>query len=305
MPDGSRALFTIQDALTAWAFDPVPTAGAAVAGLGYLAAWRRLRTGRPAGTEPPRVPRAAGRGRMACFGAGLLAIVVAVDGPPDVFADVSLSAHMVQHLLLQLVAPPLLLLGGPLSLLLRADPPWCRRRVLARLLRSRATRMLAHPVTALGVFTVVLVGSHLSPLYNLALERDWLHELEHVAFLITALLFWWPAIGVDPAPHRLRYPARLLYMFLAMPVMAYLGLAIANSSRVLYPFYLGHPPPWGGTALSGQGAAGTIMWVAGTFTMVPAMAVILLRWLDEDEQRQLRLDARMSRPAVPAGNSER
>jgi cytochrome c oxidase assembly factor CtaG len=241
---------------------------------------------------------------MACFGAGLLAIIVAVDGPPDALAEVSFSAHMIQHLLLQMVAPPLLLLAGPLGLLLRADPPWLPRRILVRLLRSRPVALLAHPATTLGLFTVVLIGSHLSPLYNLTLEREWVHELEHIAFLVTALLFWWPALGVDPAPHRLSYPARLLYLFLAMPVMAYLGLAIANSSRVLYPYYLTHLPPWGGTPLADQGAAGTIMWISGTFTMVPAMAVVLLRWLDEDERQQARREARQSRPAVPAGRAE-
>jgi putative copper resistance protein D len=155
-------------------------------------------------------------------------------------------------------------------------------------------------VTALGLFTLVLVGTHLTPLYNLALERDWVHEMEHVVFLVTALLFWWPAIGVDPAPHRLRYPARLLYLFLDMPIMAYLGLAIANSSRVLYPYYVTHLPPWGASALQDQGAAGTIMWISGTFTMVPVIAVVLFRWLDEDERHQARLDARPPRPAGPA-----
>ena len=275
----------------------MPTLGVGVAAVGYAAARQRLAGG------PHRAVtlRAAGRGRMACFGAGLLAIIVAVDGPPDVLSDASFSAHMVQHLLLQMVAAPLLLLAGPLGLLLRADPPWLPRQVLSRVLRSRPVRVVAHPVTALGVFTVVLVGSHLTPLYNLALEHDWVHQLEHLAFLVSALLFWWPAIGVDPAPHQLRYPGRLLYMLLAMPVMAYLGLAIANSSRVLYPYYAVYLAPWGATALQDQGAAGTLMWIAGTFTMVPVMALLLLRWLDEDERRQARLDAQRPILDVPAG----
>jgi len=266
----------------------VPTVGAAVAGLGYFAARQRLR--RSPDTAGAR--SFAGRGRMICFGAGLLAIVVAVDGPPDVLSGVSLSAHMVQHLLLQLVAPPLLLLGAPLSLLLRADPPWLPRRALVRVLRSRPVRVLAHPLIALALFTLVLAGSHLTPLYNLALEKPWLHELEHAAFFVTALLFWWPAIGVDPAPHRLSYPGRLFYLLVDMPVMAYLGLAIASSSRILYPYYATHPPPWGATPLQDQGVAGTIMWIAGTFTMIPAMAVIFLRWLDDEGRKQERREAR-------------
>lgn len=295
------ALFTLWDALTAWAFDPVPTIGVGMAAAGYAAALHRL------GRRPHRTVtlRAAGRGRMACFGAGLIAIVVAVDGPPDALSDSSLTAHMIQHLLLQMVAPPLLLLGGPLSLVLRADLPWLPRRVLARVLRSRLVRVVTHPVTTLGVFTAVLVGSHLTPMYNLALEHGWVHELEHVAFLVTALLFWWPAIGVDPAPHQLRYPARLLYILVGMPVMAYLGLAIANSSRVLYSYYAVHLPPWGATALQDQSAAGTLMWIAGTFTTVPVMAMLLLRWLDDDERRQARLEARRPSPGKPAGDPRR
>jgi putative membrane protein len=295
------ALFTFRDALTTWAFDPVPTIGVGIAVVGYAAAWHRLARG------PRRAVtlRAAGRGRMACFGAGLLAIIVAVDGPPDVLSDSSFLAHMVQHLLLQMVAAPLLLLGGPLSLLLRADPPWLPRPVLSRVLRSRLVRVVTHPVTTLGVFAGVLVGSHLTPLYNIALEHEWVHELEHVALLASALLFWWPAIGVDPAPHQLRYPARLLYVLIGMPVPAYLGLAIANSSRVLYPHYAAHLPPWGATALQDQGASGTLMWIGGTFTTVPLMAVLLLRWLDDDERRQARLDAQRPHPDRPAGDGRR
>jgi putative membrane protein len=268
-----------------------------VAALGYLAARQRLRRG----PDTAGARSFAGRGRMICFGAGLLAIVVAVDGPPDVLSGVSLSAHMVQHLLLQLVAPPLLLLAAPLSLLLRADPPWLPRRALVPVLRSRPVRVLAHPLTALALFTLILVGSHLTPLYNLALEHEWLHELEHAAFFLTALLFWWPAIGVDPAPHRLSYPGRLLYLLLDMPVMAYLGLAIAGSSHILYPYYAAHPPPWGASPLQDQGVAGTIMWIAGTFTMIPAMAVIFLRWLDDEGRKQERREAR----AVPADGEPR
>jgi len=276
--------------LTAWAFDPVPTIGAGVAALGYVAVRQRLRRGPDAAWARSH----AGRGRLICYCAGLLAIVVAVNGPPDALAGVSFSAHMVQHLLLQLVAPPLLLLGAPLTLLLRANPPWLPRRVLVPVLRSRAVRVLAHPVTALALFTLVLVASHLTPFYNLTLQHEWLHELEHIAFLFTALLFWWPAIGVDPAPHRLSYPGRLLYLLLDMPIMAFLGLAIANASHVLYPYYATHLPPWGANALQDQGVAGTIMWISGTFTMIPAMAVVFLRWLDEDARKQARREARQA-----------
>jgi putative membrane protein len=247
----------------------------------YVAAARKVRA-----VRPQRFPRR----RVALFGAGLAVVLLAVDGPPDVLSDTSFSAHMVQHLLLQTVAAPLLVLGAPLSVVLRADPPWLRRRLLTRLLRTDAVRVLTHPVTTLGAFLVVLVGTHLSPLYDVALEHERVHQLEHVLYLVTAVLFWWTAIGVDPAPHRVSYPARLLYLFLAMPGTAFLGIAIANAGKVMYPHYAANRPPWSWTPLHDQEVAGTLMWVAGMFTIVPALAFILLTWLEEDARRQTRLD---------------
>ena len=276
--------------LTAWEIDPAPTIGIGVAGFAYLAALRRVRS--------PQSRKGWPRGRLAAFGAGLLVLLVAIDGPPDYFAPSSFTAHMVQHLLIQLVAAPLLLLGGPIGLLLRANPPWLPRRTLGRALRSRAVRVISDPRITFTLFAVIVVGSHLTPLYNLALERDWVHQLEHVAYLLTALLFWWPAIGVDPAPHRPSYPVRMLYLLLIMPVMAFLGIAIADAGRVLYPYYAAHPPPWGASALSDQGLAGTLMWESGMLTVVPALGIILLRWLDTDARDQARRDAAPLREAA-------
>jgi len=255
----------------------VPTAGVAVAGLAYLAAWRR--------TAPHRRPRA----RAVAYGTGLLALLVAVDGPPDALADRSFAAHMVQHLLIQFVAAPLLVSGGIVTLLLRADPPWLPRRVLASVLRGRAPRFLTRPPVALALFIGVLAGTHLSPLYDLALRHPWVHETEHVAYLVTALLLWWPLIGTDPMPSRPAPAVRLLGLMLLMAATALLGMAIAGAGHVLYPTYAAHPPPWG-SALADQRQAGTLMWVSGMVTIVPAMAALVLRWLDEDARDQARRD---------------
>lgn len=281
---------TAHNLLAAWQFDPVPSVGVVVVGAAYAAALHRSSTARRGARSRH------GHGRAVLFGTGLVAIVVAVDGPPDVLSDVSFSAHMVQHMLLQMVAAPLLLLGGPVTLVLRANPPWLRRRVLVRALRSRAVRVLTNPVTALASFAVLLVGSHLTPLYELTLDHEWVHQLEHVGYLLTALLFWWPAIGVDPAPRRIGYPARLLYLFVAMPVTALLGVAIADANHVLYAHYAADPPPWPATPLQDQRTAGTLLWISGMFTVVPAMGAVLLRWLDEDARRQARNDARQDSP---------
>lgn len=267
--------------LTAWSLDPVPTVGVALVGVLYTTAWRRGAEGNRSGRRVVPVSRPL------CFAGGLLALVVAVDGPPDAFAESSFSAHMVQHVLLQTVAAPLLLLGGPVSLLLRADLRLLPRRFLVRILRSRLLAGLTHPVTAFGLFAVVLVVTHLTPLYELALEHEPVHQVEHVTYLFTALLFWWPAIGVDPAPHRIGHLYRLLYLMASMPVTAFLGVAIADAGRVLYASYA-QPTPWGASPLADQAAAGTLMWVAGMFTTVPAIGVVLMRWLDDESRREAR-----------------
>jgi len=278
------AVFTVRDMLTAWVVDPVPTIITLVVGALYLSACLRSAA---AGLGFPR-------GRAVLFCAGLLVVLVAVDGPPDAFAESSFSLHMVQHLLLQMVAAPLLVLGAPITVLLRADPPWLPRRRLTRLLRSRLLRVLTNPVLTLAAFVVVLVASHLTPLYELALENERVHQLEHTAYLLVALLLWWTAIGPDPAPRRLTSPARLLYLFLAMPPAAFLGVAIAGAGTVMYPHYLLDLPPWGWSALHDQHVAGTLMWEAGMFTFVPAAGYLLMRWLDEENRRQERREQRTS-----------
>ena len=293
------ALFGIRDALTAWEVGTVPTGGIAAAGLIYLRAVSVLRSRGAGETLPPRSKRWPRR-YLVAFMTGLLVLVIAVDGPPDVLAERSFSLHMVQHLLIQLVAAPLLLLGAPVGLLLRADLRWLPRRALAAVLRSPAAAVFSHPVVTFALFAVVLVGSHLTPLYDVALEREWVHGTEHLAYLLTALLFWWPVIGVDPGPHRLPYPARLLYLFMVMPVMAFLGIALVSAGHLLYPYYAAHPPPWGATPLADQRAAGTLMWIAGMFTVVPTLAVVLLRWLDQDAREQARREAAERAVRVPS-----
>jgi cytochrome c oxidase assembly factor CtaG len=241
--------------------------------------------------------------RSVAFGIGLLFILVAADGPPDVLAESSFSAHMVQHLLIQIAAAPALLLGAPVILLLRADLRWFPRKRLAGALRSSPARTVSHPVVAFTIFATVLVGSHFTSLYDLALRLDWAHQMEHAAYLLSALLFWWPVIGTGTDRQALSYPLRLLYLFLIMPVMAFVGVAITSSQRVLYPHYLDHRPPWGAAPLADQHAAGALMWESGILAVTPALAVILLAWLNQDDRDQARRERLQSQvgTAAPVG----
>jgi putative copper resistance protein D len=280
-----------RDVLAAWEFDPVPTVGILLVGLGYGAARLRIR-----GSGTARPP-----GRDVAFVAGLLTLLIAVDGPPDAYADVSFAVHMAQHLLIQLVVAPLLLLGAPVTLLLRADPPWLRRRIVVRVLRTRTVHVLSRPSVTFTAFAVVLIGSHLPPVYDLALRNDTIHAIEHAAYLATALLFWWPAVGVDPGQAKPGHAARLLYVLLVMPLMAFLGVAIAGTDRILYPFYAAHQPPWGATPLQDQHLAGTLMWVSGMVTIPPVLVLILLRWLAQDDREHDRRTAGTGYPARSGG----
>ena len=235
--------------------------------------------------------------RRRSFLAGLAVVFVALQSPIDAGAATSSGVHMVQHLLLVMVAAPLIVLGAPVTLALRATTPPRRRQILSAL-HSAPVRSLAAPVVAWALFALVLWGSHLTALYELSLVSPGVHALEHLLYLVTAVLFWIPVVGLDPAPVGLSHPARILYLFLAMPAMAFLGLFLYSADRVLYPTYAAIEGPT--RALADQRLAGALMWTGTMFLIVPALAFVLLDWMRADDREARRVDARLLRPQVPA-----
>jgi cytochrome c oxidase assembly factor CtaG len=145
---------------------------------------------------------------------------------------------------------------------------------------------------AWSLFFAVMWGTHLTGLYGATLHSDALHAAEHLAYLGTALLFWMPVMGRDPTPAALSYPAKILYLFLAMPTMAFLGLTIASTRGVLYPAYA--QAEGVARALSDQEAAGAIMWVTSMVMVLPALVLVLLGWMRADEREARRVDARLA-----------
>ena len=123
------------------------------------------------------------------------------------------------------------MLGAPITLVLRASTPAVRRRWVLPVLHSRVVRVIGHPLVAWLLFTAVMWGSHLTPLFDAALENEWLHDVEHLLYLAVGLLFWWPVVGLDPSPYRMSYPARFLYLFLQMPQNTFLALTIYSAHR--------------------------------------------------------------------------
>jgi putative membrane protein len=242
-----------------------------------------------------RLGRPVRASRWVPFVAGWLALVIALLPPLDEAADRSFTAHMVQHLLLTFLAPPLLALGAPISLALAAVGPGSARR-LSRALRSSVARMLANPVVGWALFVGVPVAMHSSRVFDLALGSAGWHAAEHAAWVGAALVYWWPIIGVDPSPHPMGYGARLLSLLLAMPAMSFLALAIYSADAPLYATYAAEPG-----ALADQRDAAALMWVAGNLALVVSMLLVAASWKRHDDEAQRRLE---SREDVAAARSE-
>ena len=270
----------------AWIIEPQVAVPLAVAVGLYLYAVRRIR-----GLHPLRSWK---RSRTDCFLGGIVVLIVALESPIDFYADRLLSVHMVQHMLLMQVAAPLLLLGRPITLALAASSGPVRAR-LSALAHSPVARAIGAPLVGFSSFTVVLWASHFTPLYEATLTNGSLHALEHLAFLVAALLFWWPVVARDPGAARLSHPARLLYLFLAMPAMSLLGFAVSSSHRVLYVHYVVSSRVLGVSALADQRLAGTIMWETSMLVSAVALSAVLLDWMHREQQEALRADARRDR----------
>ncbi|MGH2608941.1 MAG: cytochrome c oxidase assembly protein, partial [Tepidiformaceae bacterium] len=214
---------------TAWEFDPLFIASALIASWLYIAGLRRVNHLHPGSPWPGK--------RTAYFFAGMGAMVLAVMSPLAAYDTTLFSVHMWQHMLITMVAAPLLLLGTPITLGLRAASTDLRREVLLPILHSRVMRVITFPVIAWLLFAATMWGSHFSPLYDESLENAWAHRFEHFWYLSAALLFWWQVIQLDPTPWRMSHPMRLLYLGLQMPQNTFLALAIYSANEVLYDHY--------------------------------------------------------------------
>lgn len=252
----------------------------------YIAAARSVRRSHEANPFPP--------GRQVAFLAGLGVVAVALMSPVDEYSTTLLSVHMVQHVLLVFVAAPLLLAGAPVTLALRAAPPGLRRRFLHPLLESRALRLFTHPLVSWLLFATVMWGTHFSGLFGKALDDPFVHGLEHAIFLVSALLFFLPVLGIDPGARRMPHPARALYMFLGMPQNTFLSVAILSAGRVLYPHYEGVPRSWGPTPLQDQRTAAGIMWVAGDLALLAGVIVVMAMWARHEERMAEIIDAQLA-----------
>src|ERR1700683_3623788 len=257
--------------LQSWSPPLVVNASLCLAIVVYVNGWIRLQAAFPNLISP---------WRLAAFLAGVAGIWIAIGSPLEAFDDVSLTAHMVQHLLLMSFSPPLILLGWPALPLLRGLPQLMIRLIVGPVSRSEFFRSFAgavtHPVVCWLAAAFALVGWHLPGVFDAALRWDWLHDSEHVSFLATGLLFWWPV--VQPWPSTARWPrwSIPLYLFCATLPCDVLSAFLAFCDRVVYVSYLSAPVAFGMSPLQDQECASAFMWVSVTLILlVPAVMVTM------------------------------
>lgn len=230
------------------------------------------------------MPRRYPAWRLTSFVGGLAVVFLAIASPLDPLGEVLLYLHMSQHMLLMMVAPPLIWLGQPVVPLLRGLPPRLAKRAFSRLLTSpslrRAGRAVTHPMvcwTALAITTVVW---HLPRFYELGLHSEGWHEVQHACFFTAALLFWWPVIQVWPG--RPLWPPWMMIPYLvgADLINTALAAVLNFSTHVLYPTYESVPRVTALSPLDDQALAGVIMWVPGSIAFLLPAILLTIRLLE-------------------------
>jgi cytochrome c oxidase assembly factor CtaG/cytochrome c2 len=270
------------DLLTAWSFDPLVVlmlvASAFLYARGVLRIWQRTQRGRGI-----RVWQAW------TFGVGWLVLALAMLSPLHELSGVLFSAHMTQHELLMVVAAPLIVLGRPLVPSLWALPMKWRKQAGALTRRNEVSifwQSISAPAAAWLIHAAALWTWHLPGPYQLTLESDFMHTLQHVSFFGTALLFWWALFHGRRG--RLSYGASVLYLFTTAMHSGALGALLTFAASPWYPAYEGLTAPWGLTTLEDQQLAGLIMWVPAGIAYLVAALFLIVEWLRESERRAVR-----------------
>ena len=209
------------------------------------------------------------------FSGGILALLVADASPIHELSEQYLfSAHMVQHMLMTMVAPPLLLLG---------TPAWMLRPALRSSAVIRVARQVTRPLPAIVIFNGTLAVWHLPWFYNAALTNHYVHILEHLTFLGSAILLWWPIFSPLKELPRLNYPAQILYLFVQSLLPAIIAAFITFSTRLIYTYYADKPRLWDISPITDQQIAGLIMKLAGTLIFWLAATIIFFIWFRYEE----------------------
>jgi putative copper resistance protein D len=235
-----------------------------------------------------------GLARTLLFCTGVAIIGIATVSGLAAYDETLFSTHMVQHMLLSMVAPIFLALGAPVTLALRTLPGRPRALLLA-LLHSRFAKAITFPIVPFALFVASPYALYFSDWYPATLDNRPLHELLHLHFLVVGCLFFWPLVGLDPLPGRAPYPFRALLMFLSMPIHAVLGLTIMESGQILAEaHYVGLDLAWSDPA-SDQKVGGGLLWASGDLVSLLMLAALIVQWMKASDREAAREDRRLDR----------
>ncbi|MFI8091668.1 cytochrome c oxidase assembly protein [Streptomyces sp. NPDC086080] len=234
-------------------------------------------------------------GRTVAFVTGVLSIGLMMCTALNDYGMVMFSVHMVQHMVISMVSPILILLGAPITLALRALPPAGRgrkgpRELLLMLLHSHYMRIITHPVFTIPMFIASLYGLYFTPLFDFLMGSQVGHTAMMVHFLAVGLAFFWPIMGVDPGPHRPGYLMRILELFAGMPFHAFFGIALMMASTPMVTTFQNPVASLGIDALSDQNAAGGIAWAFSEIPSVIVLLALLFQWYASDQRQAKRQD---------------
>ncbi|MFT3889284.1 MAG: cytochrome c oxidase assembly protein [Arachnia sp.] len=271
---------------TAWEFPWLPVVGLLLAAALYL--WG-VRTLHKRGDKWP-IHRT-----ISFVVVGLGAVAIALFSFLGVYDTVLFWVHMIQHMLLNMVAPVFLVFGAPVTLALRALPKAPRKILLAVLHSWFAKIILFPPLT-----TLLMVGYpfalYMSSWYDATLRNDFLHDTLHIYLLVVGCLFFFPLLAVDPVPIKMPFPIRILLFFLTMPFHAFLGVTIMGASRLIAEdWYVSFERTWGVSPMADQTWAGALMWATGDLTAIFAMGTIFYQWVRESNKEARRVDRALDR----------
>jgi putative copper resistance protein D len=272
-----------------WRFDLIfGTASIALAVL-YLLGVRKLRK---RGDSWPV-------GRTVAWVLGCLTILLATSSGIGRYAPAMFSVHMEAHMLLSMLAPILLVLGGPVTLALRAlptsgkDGPTGPRDWVLAFVQSPVAKVLTNPFVALFLFVGSFYGLYFSGLFDAALPNHWAHLAMNAHFILVGYVFYWPVIGIDPAPNRLPPLGRLGLLFASIPFHAFFGITLMSSQTVIGDnFYRALALPWVSSRLEDQRLGGGIAWAAGELPLLVVMVALLVQWARSDNRDARRSDRR-------------
>lgn len=273
--------FTVHTALLDWQVGPFPLlvlAACIAAGVWYLRAdWSLAGRGR---RWKPR--------RTAAFFAGLITVDLALQSPVATLTASYFEAHVIQHLLLMIIAPAFLAMGAPMTLILQTSSRRAKT-VWLRILHSNAFAVLSHPIVVWFLYYGTMLAFFLSPLIGITMNHMWLMDLINLGFLFGGTLFWWPMIGLDPNSRwSVNYPLRIVNLLIGVPLESFLAIALLSSHQTIAPIY----------SLQSTHAGAGVLWVLSELLTVAAVIPIYFQWMASEDRKTAREDARLDAEAA-------